>query len=200
MPIERLITGLGNPGPRYADTPHNVGFEVVDALAARWRAAAWQGWKGKVAVAEATVDGIGVLLAKPSTYMNLSGEAVAPLLRYRGLEREALLVICDDFALPIGRTRLRGDGTSGGQRGLQNIIDHLGSVEFARLRLGVAPAEGLPCPGEMWVLSKWSPGRRAHVDRVIEQAVACVETWVVRGTQAAMNEFNGQTVPGPEEA
>ena len=198
MPASLLIVGLGNPGSRYENTPHSVGFEVTDALAARWGAAPWQAWKGKAVIAAAASGGRDVLLAKPGTFMNLSGEAVAPLLAYHNLGPEALIVVCDDVALPLGRTRLRPEGTSGGHRGLQSIIDHLGTLAFARLRIGVAPEEGLPCASEKWVLSKWSPARRAHLDLVLPQAVECVERFVADGIDRASNDFNGLFTPAPE--
>jgi PTH1 family peptidyl-tRNA hydrolase len=196
-----MIVGLGNPGPRYENTPHNAGFEVVDSLAQRWSAENWRPWKRQAAIAEASACGERILLAKPGTYMNLSGEVVRPLLSYHGLEPEALLIVCDDIALPLGRTRIRGEGSSGGQKGLQSVIDHLGSPEVARLRIGVAPGtEGLPCEADRWVLSKWSPERRTHLGGVIDQAIDCVETWLTEGLQRAMTLHNGRRVPAPGEA
>lgn len=193
-----MIAGLGNPGPRYENTPHNAGFDVVDTLARRWGAPQWRGWKSKAAITEVRFAGHEVLMVKPSTFMNLSGEAVKPLLNFRGLEPEDLLVVCDDIALPLGRTRLRAGGSSGGQKGLQNIIDHLNTAEIARLRLGVAPDEGgLPCAAERWVLSKWAPMAREAFNQVIEQAVACIETWLSDGLQRAMTLHNGRRVDDP---
>jgi peptidyl-tRNA hydrolase, PTH1 family len=199
MAPSQAIAGLGNPGPRYVNTPHSAGFEVVDALAARWRATEWKPWKRLAAVAEAQVDGELILLVKPATYMNLSGEAVVPLLSYRGLDETHLTVVCDDIALPVGRTRLRAEGSSGGQKGLQSIIDHLGTAQFSRLRLGVAPSEeGLPCEAERWVLSKWSPRLRRHFDSAIDQAVECLEMMLSEGIEPAMGGFNGRCVPDPD--
>ncbi len=193
-----VIVGLGNPGSRYDNTPHSVGFEVVDALAAKWSAAPWAAWKRKAAITRCTVAARPVLLAKPGTFVNLSGEVVRPLLAYHGADPADLLCVCDDIALPLGRTRLRPDGSSGGQKGLQNIIDHLGTAQFARLRIGVAPGEdGLPCAAERWVLSRWSPTHRVHLDAVLDQAVACVEMMMSEGLEEARNRFNGQRVPDP---
>jgi PTH1 family peptidyl-tRNA hydrolase len=198
MPPSLVIAGLGNPGSRYDNTPHNAGFEVVDTLAARAGAGEWKPWKSRAAMAECRMGGEQVLLVKPATYMNLSGEAVKPLLAYRDVEPDRLLVVCDDIALPIGRTRLRAEGSSGGQKGLQNIMDHLGTAAIARLRLGVAPGpDGLPCAAERWVLSKWSQRLRAHFDRVVDQAADCCEALIGREVPEVMSMFNGKTAPDP---
>ncbi len=199
MAPSHVIVGLGNPESRYENTPHNIGWEVVDTLARRWRATPWQPWRGKADVTECRIRGRQVVLAKPTTYMNLSGEAVAPLLAHHGVDPLTLLVVCDDIALPLGRTRLRPAGSSGGHLGLLSIIDGLESAEFARLRIGVAPAEGLPCAAERWVLSKWSPERREHVDQVIKEAVACSETLIAQSPERAMDRHNGRRIPAPGE-
>ena len=141
MAPSHVIVGLGNPGPRYENTPHNVGWEVVERLAEKWRISDWAPWKSHGVVAEGRFRGRQVVLAKPTTFMNLSGEAVAPLLRHHGVDTATLLVVCDDIALPLGRTRLRMGGSSGGHRGLLDIIETLDSAEFARLRIGVAPED-----------------------------------------------------------
>lgn len=201
MAPSHVIVGLGNPGSRHENTPHNIGWEVVDSLAEKWRAGPWQLWRGKADVTECQFRGCQVVLAKPTTYMNLSGEAVAPLLAHHGADLQALLVVCDDIALPLGRTRLRPVGSSGGHMGLLSIIDALDTAEFARLRIGVAPGgEGLPCEAERWVLSKWSPERREHADAVIEQALACTATLITQGLERAMDRHNGHRVPAPGEA
>jgi PTH1 family peptidyl-tRNA hydrolase len=199
MAPSHVIVGLGNPGPRYENTPHNVGWEVVERLTERWRTSGWGPWKGHGVVAEGRFRGRQVVLAKPTTFMNLSGEAVAPLLRHHGVDTAALLVVSDDIALPLGRTRLRMGGSSGGHRGLLDVIETLDSAEFARLRIGVAPEEGLPCAADRWVLSKWTPERREHLAAVLDQAVACIETMIAQGVERAMGRFNGRRVPAPGE-
>jgi PTH1 family peptidyl-tRNA hydrolase len=201
MTVSHVLVGLGNPGARYENTPHNVGWEVVDALAAKWRCTSWRPWRRAAAVSEGRIRDVQVVLAKPTTFMNLSGEAVAPLAAHFEVEPARILAICDDIALPLGRIRLRGGGSSGGHRGLQSIMDMIDSAEFPRLRLGVAPGlEGLPCAAERWVLSKWIPERRAHMDQVIEQAVACAETFLADGLENAMNLFNGPLIEEPNGA
>lgn len=199
MAPEHVIVGLGNPGPEHVDTPHNIGWEVLDALWGRGRFAPWESFRGRALVAEGRLRGHQVVLARPTTYMNLSGDAVAPLLAAHGVDAARLLVVSDDIALPLGRLRLRPGGSAGGHRGLQSIIDAIDSAEFARLRVGVAPEDGLPCAAERWVLSKWSPANRAHADALVAAAVACVEALVTQGLERAMALHNGRRVPPPGE-
>lgn len=137
----RLIVGLGNPGLEYADTPHNLGFRVIEELAARARIRGQQD-RGRAVAARGRLDGQEVLLARPLTYMNLSGPAVDALLRLEGLTPADLIVILDDWALPWGMIRIRERGSAGGHKGLESVIAALGTEEFLRVRLGVQPAEG----------------------------------------------------------
>ena len=177
-----LVVGLGNPGPRYAKTRHNLGFWVVDrvgagadwrqrgnALVARWRG----GW-----------------LMKPTTYMNNSGEAVAPFVRYYKIAPENVLVVHDDMDLPLGRLRLRRGGSSGGQKGVQSIIEHLGTANFDRLRLGIGrPPAGWDAAS--WVLSRFDEQEREVAERVADAAAEAVETWQSEGLERAQQRFNG---------
>ena len=177
-----LVVGLGNPGPRYAETRHNLGFWVVDrvgagadwrrrgnALVARWRS----GW-----------------LMKPTTYMNNSGEAVAPFVRYYKIAPENVLVVHDDMDLPLGRLRLRRGGSSGGQKGVQSIIEHLGTANFDRLRLGIGrPPAGWDAAS--WVLSRFDEQEREVAERVADAAVEAVEVWQSEGLERAQQRFNG---------
>src|SRR5579884_2760999 len=143
-PIEAgqpLIVGLGNPGPRYENTRHNIGFMVVERLAGR-NGLSFKGSKQRADIARGPVDGITAILALPVTYMNDSGIAVSRLLSYYHVPRSRLLVVCDDLDLPFGSLRLRPSGSAGGQKGLLSIIQQLGTEDFARLRLGIGRPPG----------------------------------------------------------
>jgi len=182
----RLIVGLGNPGPQYRATRHNVGYLVVDRLLAdhppeRSRT------KFDADVYEAR-DGLAPwLLLKPLTFMNLSGKSVAAALNFYDLAVDDLLVVCDDFNLPLGRLRLRRGGSAGGQRGLADIIARLGTPDFARLRLGIAAPRG---DAVAHVLGSFAPDERDAIDDAIGQAAQAVELWSREGIDAAMNRFN----------
>jgi PTH1 family peptidyl-tRNA hydrolase len=149
----KLIAGLGNPGESYANTPHNVGFDVVDVLAQRLEA----GWKNSsgfhARVARAVYAGETLMLVKPQTFMNLSGTSVAPLLRYYGGEPKDLTVVLDDADLPLGRLRIRAGGSSGGHRGLVSLIESLGTEAFPRVRLGVGREEQRDLSATCWASS-----------------------------------------------
>ncbi len=187
----KLIVGLGNPGKDYERTRHNVGFELIDALAAAHGASVslrrQRALTGRVVIA-----GTSVVLAKPMTFMNLSGDAVALLLAREAIGPADLLVVTDDIHLPPGRIRLRAQGSSGGQNGLKHIAQTLGTDAFARLRIGV----GEPPPGRQidWVLSRFTPDDRARVDDALILAQGAVAVFVADGIEAAMNRFNGTVV------
>jgi PTH1 family peptidyl-tRNA hydrolase len=185
----KLIAGLGNPGATYANTPHNVGFDVVDRLAERFEA----GWKNSSGfhahVARTTRADGPLLLAKPQTFMNLSGTSVAPLLRYYGGTPADLTVILDDADLPLGTLRIRASGGSGGHRGLASIIEALGTEAFPRVRLGVGRDER----GDLvdHVLHRLGGERLALVRAMTEAAADAVECLTEKGLSEAMNRFNG---------
>lgn len=184
----KLIVGLGNPDRRYQHTRHNVGWEVIDRLARRLGVAVDQedGW------AIAGTGKIGrhrVLLAKPQTYVNLSGTAVSHLLRRHRVKLQDLVVIVDDLDLPLGRLRLRPGGSHGGHNGLRSIIDAVGSDAFPRLRVGIGrPPEGVD-PADH-VLTRFAPAEQVVMDAALERTVDAVETVVREGLPAAMNRFN----------
>lgn len=183
-----LIAGLGNPGRKYAGTRHNLGYEVLEELGSRHGIAPRRS-KFRGALGEGSIAGRRVALLRPSTYMNLSGESVAPALRYYGLPLTHLLVICDDVHLPSGQVRLRRSGSAGGHNGLISIIQHLDSESFPRLRIGI----GEPPPGVDQVRYVLMPFRReelAGVREAIDLAADAVETWLAEGIEAAMNRFN----------
>ena len=184
----KVVVGLGNPGPRYESTRHNVGFRVLAELARRWSAERPKR-KFDAEIAEAQFAGEKVLLVAPQTYMNLSGRAVQPLLAFYSLEPADLLVLCDDMNLETGRLRLRGSGSAGGQKGLADIIQRLGTEQFSRLRIGI----GRP-PGQMdatdYVLGKFRSDEQEPIEHAIVTAGDAVEVWIKDGLAAAMNRFN----------
>jgi peptidyl-tRNA hydrolase, PTH1 family len=186
----KLIAGLGNPGRRYARTRHNAGFDAVDLLAARfgW---AWDTRRSRALLASGTLDAEKVVLAKPQTYMNESGLAVAELVRFYKLDPTTdLLVICDDLDLPLGRVRIRGRGAAGGQHGLESTIHHLGSTNFARIKIGVGrPAQGRDANVD-FLLTQPRGDERIELDAAIERAAEAAQCWAREGVEAAMNRFN----------
>jgi PTH1 family peptidyl-tRNA hydrolase len=183
----RLIVGLGNPGRRYAGNRHNVGFQCLDRLAEDW-GLSFSNRKHKALLAQGEIAGLKTTLAKPQTFMNLSGEAVERLARFYELPPEGLLVIYDDLDLPLGKIRLRPEGGSGGHRGMNSIIEHLGTGGFPRLRVGIGrPAHGDP---EDYVLSDFAPDERITIEETYERAISAVELWLAEGIVAAMNRYN----------
>ena len=185
----KMIAGLGNPGEAYANTPHNVGFDVVDLLALRLEA----GWKNSsgfhARVARTTCADGALLLAKPQTFMNLSGTSVAPLLRYYGGAPSDLTVVLDDADLPLGKLRIRTSGGSGGHRGLASIIEALGTEAFPRIRLGVGREERSGLKDH--VLGKFDKNRQPLVDAMIATAADAVQCLTANGLNEAMNRYNG---------
>lgn len=185
----KLIAGLGNPGESYANTPHNVGFDVVDVLAQRLEA----GWKNSsgfhARVARAVYAGETLMLVKPQTFMNLSGTSVAPLLRYYGGEPKDLTVVLDDADLPLGRLRIRAGGSSGGHRGLVSLIESLGTEAFPRVRLGVGREEQRDLVGH--VLGKLDEARLSIVRTTVEAASDAVLCLIAHGLNESMNRYNG---------
>lgn len=183
----KLVVGIGNPGAAYTGTRHNVGFDVVDELAARagigMNAERFHAWFGTGERA-----GERVVLMKPTTFMNRSGQAVVAAGRFYKLAFADLLVISDDLALPVGRIRLRADGSSGGHNGLQDIIDRTGTDEFARLRLGIGEPIGVPAN---FVLGRFDEHEAKTMQRVVKRAADCVECWIEHGCDLAMTRFNG---------
>jgi len=187
-----LIVGLGNPGVEYALTRHNVGFWVVDELASRCKAKARE-FKCESYLMRATWHGAEVILAKPQTYMNRSGIAVAALLNFFPLERENLLVIYDDLDLPLGKIRLRPRGGSGGHKGMASIIAMLSSEEIPRLRLGIGRPESSPSGSTdeaSYVLGPFSPEEEKIILQAVLTAADAVEVFIARGLQEAMTIYN----------
>ena len=186
----KLVVGLGNPGSKYDGTRHNVGFEIVDRLASGSPGATYQR-KFDGLLAEAQIDYHRVLLLKPQTFMNLSGRSVAQVLRFYKLEFTDILVICDDLNLPLGKLRIRGGGSDGGQKGLRDITAQLGTDTYARLRVGIgdrAEADAVD-----FVLSRFRPTERPVMDDALILATQAVAVWVAQGLSVAMNRFNGSS-------
>ena len=188
-PVTWLIVGLGNTGDKYEGTRHNVGFDVIDALADKLDIPV-QRLKFRALTNTATVAGQKVLLMKPVTYMNLSGEAVAPAADFYKIPPERIIVISDEVALPPGKLRVRPSGSAGGHNGLKNIIAHLHSENFPRIRIGVG---GKPHPDyDMadWVLGKPQGQDRKEVDAAIARAVDAIQCYIQDGPDKAMGKFN----------
>ena len=186
-----LIVGLGNPGPDYARTRHNAGFMLADQLAARWKAA-WSGQRRfQAQIARLEDSDRRVILCKPETYMNASGETVGPLAAYFKISLEKILVVVDDADLPLGELRLRPGGSSGGHHGLESIEQHLGSRDFARLRIGIGRDPGGARQIAGYVLSSFRSEELALVEKVLQTAAEQVECWLASGAGPAMNKFNG---------
>jgi PTH1 family peptidyl-tRNA hydrolase len=188
VPPRYLIVGLGNPGAAYQNTRHNVGFRVIDELAQRHRIDV-RSMQKRALVGYGVIQDTGVVLAKPQTYMNLSGEAVAPLLRMLELRPEDVIVVYDDMDLPTGRLRLRPDGSAGGHNGMKSLIQHLRSDSFPRLRIGVGrPGESAAVIDH--VLSKFNRDELDAIREAIPRAADAVEAILSDGLDAAMNRFN----------
>lgn len=187
-PAIRLVVGLGNPGAEYVGTRHNVGFEVIERLADRHQIAVCRRILRAV-LGDGLIGGRRVLLARPMTYMNLSGEAVAAIARMHKIAPSEILVIVDDMALPIGRLRLRLKGSPGGHNGLESIQRHLRTKEYPRLRIGVGSAQ----PGRMvdHVLGRFRADERAIIEEAIERAADAVEMALRENFEKAMNHYNG---------
>jgi PTH1 family peptidyl-tRNA hydrolase len=190
----KVVVGLGNPGRNYEGTRHNVGYDVIDSLAAGPRCGRFQS-RFQAQIAELSEDAEKVLLVKPETFMNLSGRSVRQVMDFYQLPLTELLVVCDDINLPLGKLRVRARGTHGGHNGLRNIQEHLGSTEYARLRIGVdAPTDD----AVDHVLGRFRPGERAVIQDAVQKAAQAVVVWVTRGTQACMNQYNVGTAKEPE--
>ena len=187
----KLIVGLGNPGPKYAKTRHNVGFDVVDELASRWSISLatekFHAWFGK-----GEFRSEPVVLLKPTTFMNRSGQAVVAAGRFYQLNIDDLLVVSDDIALPLGRLRMRAEGSSGGHKGLQNVVDRMGSDAWCRLRIGIGAPGGT---ATSYVLSRFAGDEAAVMQAACLRGADAVEYWIERGAELTMSKFNGEPPP-----
>ena len=190
-PTFRLLVGLGNPGREYSGTRHNVGFMVLDRLAAAMGATfrADKKWQAD------TASNGGVWLLKPQTYMNLSGESVSALVRFYQIEPARVLVVLDDMALPLGRLRIRERGSHGGHNGLRSILEHLGTQDIPRLRVGIGSSD----PGEATghVLGRFAVDERPLVEQSLDRAVEAVRFAQENDLPSAMNKFNTNIPTSP---
>jgi len=189
LPVAWLVVGLGNPGQQYENTRHNVGFRAADALAAD-AGVVIRRIKFHALTAEAVVGGQGVLLLKPTTFMNLSGQAVGEAARFYKIPPDHVLVLSDDVDLPVGKLRLRRNGSAGGHNGLKSIIEHLGGDQFPRLKIGVG---GKPHPDyDMadWVLGSFHGQDAKVMDETVQRAAKAVECLLEYGFDKAMNLYN----------
>ena len=184
-----LLVGLGNPGSKYESTRHNMGFLAVDKLAevehfkfSKLRFKAW--------TASAELGGEKVLVMKPQTYMNLSGEAVGEAARFYKIPPEHVLVISDDISLPLGKLRIRASGSAGGHNGLKNIIQHLGSDQFPRIKVGVGMPENADYDIADWVTGRPMGAEQKLLMEALDKAVAAVPVLIRDGVEKAQNKFN----------
>ncbi len=182
----RILVGLGNPGPEYAGTRHNAGFRAVDHLAGRFGVGIRR-LEGKALTGRGTFGGGEFLLAKPQTFMNLSGSSVEALLRIHGAFPGDLLVLCDDLDLPLGQLRLRRTGGAGTHKGLRSILETLGTPDFPRLRIGIGPQEG---DSADFVLQPFPPGDLVALDALLPRMAEGVERFLAEGPEAAMLLLN----------
>lgn len=184
-----IIVGLGNPGKEYVNTRHNVGFEVIDALADKYNINVLE-LKHKAMIGKGYIEGQKVILVKPLTFMNLSGESIRPIIDYYKADVETeLIVISDDVSLPPGQLRVRKKGSAGGHNGLKNIIKHLNNEKFQRVRMGVGEK---PRNYDLadWVLGHFNQEEKKAVDESVEKAVKAIEIMLTDGVDAAMNAYN----------
>jgi peptidyl-tRNA hydrolase, PTH1 family len=196
--LPRLIVGLGNPGPKYDRTRHNIGFEVIDALAKSYPGLSLvENKRFQGATGEFRTGTERTVLLKPSTFMNLSGQSVRAVLDWYKLDPRAVLVVYDDMDLPTGKLRLRLSGGAGGHNGMKSIISHLGTQEFPRLRLGIGgttKGEARDQAVVSHVLGRFAPEDRKIVDAVILMAVDAIDLSLRKGVERSMNLFNGREV------
>ncbi len=193
----KVVLGIGNPGSEYASTRHNVGWRVVERLALSLGVELRKKGKLRGLVGRGTVGSQSVLLVKPETYVNLSGECARAVTDYYGVGTDSLLVVADDVNLELGQLRCRRSGSAGGHNGLESIIRHLGTEDFARLRVGVGRGRSSRAEGDLvgHVLGLFSPEERPVAERAEARAEAAATDWVRSGVEVCMNEYNGPAEP-----
>jgi len=184
-----LIVGLGNPGKQYENTRHNIGFDVLDELARRY-SLEFSKTEHRARTADGLIKQKRVLLAKPQTFMNVSGEAVRGIVDFYKIDLENLIVVHDDLDLPLGMLRLRTKGSAGGQKGVKNIIQQLGTQEFNRVRCGIGRPPGRMNP-KSYVLKPFRGDDAITAKIVVDRAADAVETWLMEGIELAMTRYNG---------
>jgi PTH1 family peptidyl-tRNA hydrolase len=187
-----MIVGLGNPGRQYENTRHNIGWMALDALATRY-SLRYDETQFKAIFAKGTIRGHKVLLVKPQTYMNLSGEAVQPLASFYKIPTERILAVHDDMDIDFGTLRMRAKGSAGGQKGLKSIIQRMGTQEINRLRIGIDRPPG-KMPPRAWVLLKFRGDDEILAAQLADRAADAIETWLVSGVELAMTHHNNKSV------
>ncbi len=198
MPDMYLIVGLGNPGSKYENTRHNIGFRSVNALAAKHGITLTK-LEQRALVGGGTILGKRVLLAKPQTFMNVSGDSVGPLASFYKIPTEKILIVCDDLDIPMGTLRLRKSGSSGGQNGMKHILQRLGTQEINRIRMGIGRPPGRMNPAD-YVLQPFKGDEEISAVEMIDRAIKAIETWLTDGIDPAMNRYNGAgEAPKPEK-
>ncbi len=184
-----IIVGLGNPGKEYEKTRHNAGFMALDKIAKKFGAGSVK-TKNKAQIMDCKIAGRKVLLVKPQTFMNLSGEAVGPLARYYKVEKENVFVIFDDISLPVGGIRLRKKGSAGGHNGIKSLISHLGGEDFPRLKIGVGAKPHPDADLKNHVLGGIPKNELPEFEKALDNTVLAVEEMLKNGIESAMNKFN----------
>jgi PTH1 family peptidyl-tRNA hydrolase len=182
----KVIVGLGNPGRKYSDTRHNIGFRALEELARRYTIEKEESRFDSI-IGHIRIGGEKVLLVKPLTYMNLSGKAVQPLMHWFKLDLADLMVVYDDMDLSPGTVRLRAQGGSGGHKGMTSIIERLGSKQFARIRIGIGRPDNDAID---WVLGRFSGDEQKIINEALNRTGDALECWVKQGIERAMNEYN----------
>jgi PTH1 family peptidyl-tRNA hydrolase len=191
-PVEWLIVGLGNPGREYLETRHNAGWHFLDTLVRRYPDFRFDEKRSKGLIARGHLAGMKVALLKPQTFMNLSGESVGPVARFYKVPPERVLVAFDDLDLPLAALRLRPKGGAGGHKGMLSLIQHLGTEDFPRIRLGIGRPPG-QMPGKAYVLQKFKPDEWEAMLATYERAVEAAEAILTEGMANAMNRFNANS-------
>lgn len=186
--VSRLIVGLGNPGPKYASTRHNAGFEVADRTAERLGTGFGHIPEANSMRAAARYRGVGLYIQKPLTFMNRSGEAVLQMTRRLKISPGEILLVYDCLDLPLGRIRFRSGGSSGGHRGVQSVIEQLQTQQFARLRIGIGRPDREAVD---YVLSQWTPGEKSVFQQGVDVSAEAVLHFITDGLVSAMNKYNG---------
>ena len=187
-----LITGLGNPGREYEETRHNIGFQCIDTLAKHHGLSFDPGKKSKARIADGTIAGKRVLLAKPQTFMNLSGSSIQGLADFYKIPPERIMIIFDDLDIPPGTLRIRPKGGSGGHKGMTDIIQKLGSQDFPRIRFGIGRPPGKMNPAA-YVLRRFDADEQPVIEQTVSRVVNAIEAWLTEGINTAMNRYNGTT-------
>lgn len=185
----KIVVGLGNPGRRYEGTRHNIGFEVLAALARRFAVDRSPRGKFDGEIVETNIDGQPTYLVCPLTFMNESGRCVRQVVDFYNLDLVDLLIVCDDFQLPLAKLRFRPDGSHGGQNGLEDVLEKLATVNVPRLRIGIGPLREGWNPAD-FVLARFDAEERVAIDAAITRATDAVRVWLTQGMAAAMNQFN----------